>query len=188
MDDFTEFSPKLHPGNIEQEANCFSANLLMPTDDLRRQLKRQEVTLGLAETLSDRYLTTLTATSLRIVEVTHKPAALVVLRSSKVRWWHMNDAMAQCGLWLTKGRVLPSDANAGDRDGSIVDSSVWLDKSHADSWEVIQSVIHMPSYSQTLILLIAESREGREDWLDSIEDSVDQLPHWWHTRKRESEP
>ena len=48
MDDLTEFSPKPHPGNIEQEANCFSANLLMPTDDLRRQLKGQEVTLGLA--------------------------------------------------------------------------------------------------------------------------------------------
>ncbi|MCI0620507.1 MAG: ImmA/IrrE family metallo-endopeptidase [Acidobacteria bacterium] len=175
LDNLTEFNSKPHPDNIEVEANCFSANLLMPTDDLRCQLKGRDINLDLAGILTDRYQTTLTAVSLRIVEVTHKPAALIVSKGGMVRWWRRNDAMAQCGLWLTRGQVLPSDATAGHRDGSIVDSGTWLTGRYADAWEIIQSVADMPSYNQTLILLLAASREAEEDWLAGVQDCVDHM-------------
>jgi len=98
LDDLTESNSKPHPSNIEQEANCFSANLLMPTDDLRHQLKGQEVTLGLAGRLTARYQTTLTAVSLRIVEVTQTgcpyrikrwKSALVVQKRCYGAMWFM---------------------------------------------------------------------------------------------------
>jgi hypothetical protein len=86
--------------------------------------------------------------------------------------------MAQCGLWLTKGQELSDDCTIGNRDGAIVDSYAWLDTSRANSWEIVQSVAHMPAYAQTLVMLTAEALEDGKDWLDSIEDSIDQLPHW----------
>jgi Zn-dependent peptidase ImmA (M78 family) len=178
INDLTEFNHKPHPSNIEQEANCFAANLLMPTDDVRRQMKQHRITLDFARILSDRYLTTLTASALRIVEVVHKPAAIVAIRGEKVHWWYRNAAMSQTGFWLTKGQTLPSDCDCGDREGSITNSTTWLDSRRAGDWEITQSVAQMPIYNQTLILLTAESLEGGRDWLDEIDDSAGQRLRW----------
>ena len=48
--------------NIEQEANVFAANLLMPADDFRSQTRGKTATLSLVSDLAqDRYKTSLTA-------------------------------------------------------------------------------------------------------------------------------
>jgi len=71
--------------------------------------------------------------------------------------------------------VSPFSYSAEDQ---AVDPALWLDESRARLWKIRQSYASMPSYDQTLFVLRAESREGEKDFLDDIEDAVDQLPKW----------
>lgn len=181
MADLNDFSSGPHPKNIEQEANSFAAMLLMPANDFRNQTKGKQLTLSLVGKLADhRYQTTLTATTIRLIDLTSEPAAIVCVRAhdNRVEWTRRSSSMKQTGFWLEKGRKLASEAVTGNRAGCFVDSDVWLDEGYADRWAFFQSVIHMPSYGQTLVLLHASSEEGAAGLWDDVQDTVDLLPKW----------
>lgn len=181
MADLNDFSSGPHPANIEQEANSFAAKLLMPVDDFCRQTKGKQPTLGMLGKLADdRYRTTLTATTIQLIEITSEPVAIirVCAGDNRVKWVRRSDRMKQTGFWLDKGRELPLEAVTGDRAGRFVDSDVWLDERYADRWVLFQSIINMPSYGQVLVLLHASSKEGAADLWDDVQDTVDLLPKW----------
>ena len=129
-------------------------------------------------TLSRRYETTLTATALRMIELSPKPAAIVTLSNNRVRWSWRNDSMKQTGFWQERGLRKPDNVFDYNEDDQPIDSRLWLDDHKADQWELYQSYLSMPYYNQTLFMLRAESREGEEDYLDDVEDAVDQFPDW----------
>ena len=139
----------------------------MPADDVRRQLQGQSPTIALASRLTQRYATTLTATALRVIELTRHPAAVVVLRGDNtVKWFWRNDAMKQTGFWQPRGTVKPNELFSYSAEEQAVDPALWLDESRATQWEICQSYAPMPSYDQTLFVLRAESREGEKDFLE----------------------
>jgi hypothetical protein len=113
-----------------------------------------------------------------MLEITSEPLALIRVKNSRVEWFRRNDRMTQTGFWLRKGCTLPAEAIMGNRDGRQVNAGLWLDERRADRWTIIQSVIDMPSYGQTLILLHAISREYEKDVWDDVKDTVDLLPQW----------
>ena len=68
-------------GQLEHQANVFSATLLMPLDDFRRQVpERQKVDLDDMSGCADRYRVSLIAALLRWLEYTECRAVLVVSR------------------------------------------------------------------------------------------------------------
>ena len=172
--DFVEKST--HPKNIEQEANQFAVGLLMPPDDFRKSSRGREPSIMLLSRLAVRYQTSLTATAYRLVDLSTRPLALVIVKDSRVTHWRRNHEMKQTGFWLDRGNLVssiePSEKNTS------VDADVWLDEIHASSWNLTQSSIYMPHYNQTLILISAESREYEQDEWDDVQDSVDLIPRW----------
>ena len=153
--------------NIEQEANVFAANLLMPADDFRSQTRGKTATLSLVSDLAqDRYKTSLTATCLRLIELSPTiPLGMAVVRNRKIVWWVKTDEMRWSGFGFKKGHTVSEKAIFDDEVGQPVDSRLWLNEKNADRWELIQSAVYMPYYEQTLVLIHAEQTgEYSKDW------------------------
>ena len=163
--DLNDMATNLH--NIEQEANMFAANLLMPADDFRKQTGGKTATLSLVSNLAEnRYKTSLTATCLRLIELSPTiPLGMAVVRNRKIVWWGKTDEMRWSGFSFKKGHLVPEQAIFDDKAGQPVDSSLWLNEKNAERWKLFQSAINMPYYEQTLILIHAErTEEYSKDW------------------------
>lgn len=88
-------------GQIEHQANVFSANLLMPLDDYRRQIKPSEsVTLGMLTHCADRYRVSLAAATLRWLNYTDKRAVLVVSRDGFILWARSSKLALKTGVFF----------------------------------------------------------------------------------------
>jgi len=174
LNDFVD-GPK-HPKNIEQEANQFAVALLMPFDDFRKYSRTREPSIMHLRRLAERYQISLTATAYRMVELSNRPLALVIVKENRVIQWRRNHDMIQTGFCLNRGALVSSIELY--EDNISVDADVWLDENHAPSWYLTQSSIYMPNYNQTLILISAESKEYKQDEWDDVQDSVDLIPRW----------
>ena len=153
--------------NIEQEANVFAANLLMPADDFRKQTRGETATLSLVSDLAEnRYKTSLTATCTRLLELSPKlPLGMVIVRNRKIVRWKRTEEMRWSGFSFKKGHLISEEAVFDDKVGQPVDSNLWLNEKNADRWELVQSAVHMPYYEQTLVLIHAErTEEYSKDW------------------------
>lgn len=72
---------------IEQQANIFAANLLMPLDDFRKQINAKEKpTFDEIGECAERYQTSLLATALRWLEYTERRSVIVVSRDGYILW------------------------------------------------------------------------------------------------------
>ena len=156
-----------NPHNIEQEANIFAANLLMPADDFRKQMLGKAATLSLVSYLAEnRYKTSLTATCLRLIELSPKMTlGIAVVRNRKIVWWGKTDEMRWSGFGFKKGHLVFEKAIIDDKAGQHVDSRHWLNEKNAQRWKLVQSAVYMPYYEQTLVLIQAKrTEEYSKDW------------------------
>ena len=153
--DLNDIAP--HPTNIEQEANQFAATLLMPADDFRLQVASVSPTLqGLGKLANERYSTSLTATCIRLIELSPRSRfGMAILRGRTVVRWQRTDAMRLTGFGFKRGHELPADVRHGPA-GHPVESDVWLTGRSSGRWELTQSAVHMPYYDRTLVLVRAE--------------------------------
>lgn len=176
--DLNDIAP--HPQNIEQEANQFAANLLMPADDFRKQSSGKSVNLALLSNLAEtRYRTSLTATCKRLLELSPKTAlGMVVVRDGKVVRWDRTEEMRWSGFGFRRDHVVPQEALFHDKEGRPVDSHLWLNPNNADRWELTQSAVHMPYYNQTLILIRAERKEQIGDEWDDVDPTPPSIPRF----------
>lgn len=155
-----------HPQNIEQEANQFAANLLMPADDFRAQLAGQPATLVTVSRLaSERYDTSLTAACTRFIELSpRKPFGMAIVRGNVVVRWTRTEEMRWTGFGFRRGHQLPISAIPHNLDGESVESDVWLNEKNAPRWNLRQSAVYMPYYEQTLVLIEAERANELEEF------------------------
>lgn len=107
---------------IEQEADAFAANLLMPLHDFRRQLPPAErPDFDILGRLAKRYGVSLTAAILRWLEYTETRALMVVSNEGFAVWAKSSDAAFKTRRFLrTKNTMyeLPQAAAAARRDFS----------------------------------------------------------------------
>ncbi|MCW5941961.1 MAG: ImmA/IrrE family metallo-endopeptidase [Fimbriimonadaceae bacterium] len=71
---------------IEQEANAFAAELLMPTPMLAKTLRYASPTIQLAIEVAATFGTSLTAAAIRVVELIDCPAIVVLSSDNRVSW------------------------------------------------------------------------------------------------------
>jgi Zn-dependent peptidase ImmA (M78 family) len=71
---------------LEMEANCFAAELLMPSSHFRSACGTQEPSMALIESLADDFQTTLTSTAIRFADVTRRRLVVVYFEGGQVRW------------------------------------------------------------------------------------------------------
>jgi hypothetical protein len=109
---------------IEHEANVFSAALLMPLDDFRRQIPEGDnVDLDMISHCADRYRVSLIAAVLRWLQYTARRAVLVISRDGFILWSRASKPALRTGAFFrTSGSpiAIPADSLAGRQD-MIVD-------------------------------------------------------------------
>ena len=95
-EDFLEWSRVQQA--VENEANEFAAELLMPEEFFRPHCQTGDPSLKLIRRLADEFRTSLTATAIRYVEFSPDSCALLISRNGQIRWnrcsttfpyWHL---------------------------------------------------------------------------------------------------
>jgi hypothetical protein len=72
--------------NIERRANRFAANLLLPRAIFKRRIRNEAVNFDLVKILSHQFMTSLTATAIRLIEFTAFPAILACYEGGQRSW------------------------------------------------------------------------------------------------------
>lgn len=165
---------------IEQEADEFAANLLMPLHDFRKQIPARSVT-GFDELgqVADRYGVSLTAATLRWLEYTETRALLVVSNEGFAHWAKTSTPALKSGRYIrTRDTVfeLPQAATAVTKDfreetaqGLEQPGGVWFPE------PVVEMCIRSDRYDQEMTLLhlprlapVHQADEDEEDTFDRI--------------------
>ncbi|MBV0893141.1 ImmA/IrrE family metallo-endopeptidase [Paracoccus sp. Z118] len=164
----------------ESEANRFAARLLMPLDDLRRQIPpREAVSLEKFGRLADeRYGVSLTACVLQWLEITERRAILVVSREGYVLWAKSSKPALRSGAFFRTRSASPlSVPPASPAAGGWLDpgsesiphsAGVWLDE------PVVEEVILSDLYDLGISLLHLGDHGGHDlDEPDELPDALD---------------
>jgi hypothetical protein len=166
-------------GQIEYQANVFSAGLLMPLDDFRRQIAEGDrVDLDMISHCADRYRVSLIAAVLRWLQYTSRRAVLVVSRDGYILWSRASKPALRTGAFFrTSGPpvAIPADSLANRQD-MIVDGRAGVELA-AGVWfpePVREMTIFTEQYDFAVTLLLLENqyrytqldREPEEDVFD----------------------
>lgn len=165
---------------IEQEADEFAANLLMPLHDFRRQLPASErPTFDRLSAAAQRYGVSLTAAILRWLEYTETRAMMIVSNEGFALWARSSDTALKTRRYIrTKDTVfeLPATALAARRDysdaaraGILQPSGVWFPE------QALEMCLRSERYDQEITLLHFDRNPPPFDFEAYEEDAFDRF-------------
>ena len=91
----------------EEQADTFASYLLMPIDDYREQVSREEMSRSLLAHVTDRYGVSLLAAVRKWIEFTNTPVAMVVARDGYALWGRASTAAYKAGVFIRSGMPIP---------------------------------------------------------------------------------
>ena len=147
---------------VEREANVFASELLMPGRMFAEAASGMAPNLDSVKELSERFATTLTATSLRFLDFTPESCAVVCSQEGVVKWCKSTSTFGQ---WIPPGQVLSEKTYAYDffHGGSLpqgtqeVFASAWFPEARLKNGTTIQEhSLGMPNYGTVLTLLLVK--------------------------------
>lgn len=103
----------------EEEADTFASYLLMPIDDFRSQVGRQDITLPLLKHITARYGVSLLAAVRKWIEFSDRRAAMVVARDGFALWGRATDAALKTGIFVQSGMPIPEESIAARGPDSL---------------------------------------------------------------------
>lgn len=128
----------------ETLANKFASDLLLPASMFTPRAHLRDATLETAKELADTFQTSLTATTLRLVNLGSYPC-MAVMHSKAGLVWHRGTDAVDGKFWPHKKLDEYSfayDLMRGTSRGSvsgIVDADTWINHPHAERFEVYES-------------------------------------------------
>ena len=161
---------------IEQEADTFASYLLMPMDDFRAQVGRNDMTLDLLGHCADRYDVSMTAAALKWLDLTDECAVLVTAVNGFVLWCWRSKAAKRQRIFFERGMPLPAGSWAANPSlslsapsaGVTLPPTVWPARG-----EVREMAIFADRYEMTISLLIFERRARSGcDWDEEYEEDT----------------
>jgi hypothetical protein len=159
---------------IEQQANTFAANLLMPLDDFRRQIAATaKIDLDMIYHCADRYRVSLIAATLRWLSYTEKRAVLVVSRDGFILWARSSKPAFKSGAFFkaSAGPVeIPSTSLAANQD-LLVDGRGSID--HGAGIWFREPVREMTLFAEQHDFALSLLMLGNSAPLISYEDAVE---------------
>ncbi len=135
------FSFTEHPAEnpVEVEANLFSANLLMPTQEFRKALT--EVSPGLRGIidLASTFGVSIQSSALRFTTQSRKLCAIIMFREGGKQWWNISPELKAHGYqWVQKLNrdIIAEDSATGlaFRDGSVTLGPIHQNGTVASAW------------------------------------------------------
>jgi len=145
----------------EGEANIFAAGLLMPSGPFMEHANKKSFSFETIINLADYFITSLTATAIRYVDLSNDYYAIVCSEAGKVRWWR-GSADFENKFWITPGTKLSANTIASsffsnshnDSGAGAVDIDAWCDKgSYSESDSFIEESRFFERYNQVITLL-----------------------------------
>jgi len=135
--------------NTERGANEYAADLLMPPEMFEKESHGKAITFDVARELSDIFLTSLTATAIRLVRHGSFPAILVYLLNGKRKWFIRGDGVPE-RLWpLEKPRSATAAADLlkgeGEQGAISIQADGWIDHPRSKWYEVVEHSIRISS-------------------------------------------
>ncbi|MBZ0234741.1 MAG: ImmA/IrrE family metallo-endopeptidase [Deltaproteobacteria bacterium] len=142
----------------EAEANAFAAELLMPTQLLRRRCEVSPASLDDARAIAETYRVSLVAAALRFVELTSERCAVVFSRAGRVAWAARSETFVP---FIERGRRLCAAGVAFDwfRSGALsegaqpVPADAWFDHDGECDVEIVEDAVPVPAARAVLSLL-----------------------------------
>jgi IrrE N-terminal-like domain len=145
----------------EQElaANQFAAELLLPFKEIQPFVKKKDLTISLARTVSKEFRASLTAASLKCVEVTEERCAFVFSVAGSIKWFRRNDNFH---YFVRVNQKVSDESYAGqlfsgkgiDEPNGAVPADAWLESENLPSdariWE---DTMLLPYYNSTITIL-----------------------------------
>lgn len=161
---------------IEQEADTFASYLLMPMDDFRAQIGRNDMTLDLLGHCADRYDVSMTAAALKWLDMTDECAVLVTAVNGFVLWCWRSKAAKRQRIFFERGIPLPARSWAANPGLSLTATGAGV-RLPPNVWPVSgesrEMAIFADRYEMTISLLVFEKQSGRgADWQDEAEEDV----------------
>lgn len=148
-------------GIPEQElsANRFAAELLLPYKEVAPLVQKKKATIGLAKQISNEFGSSLTAASLKCVEVTEEKCAVVYSVNRVIKWFRANENFH---YFIRVNQKTDDESCAGklfknphleEPDGAVP-AKAWLESENllpnARIWE---DSILLPHYNSTISIL-----------------------------------
>jgi len=155
---------------LEVEANIFASELLMPTFLFRPVAQNAAPCLDAIRTLATTFVTSLTATGMKFVDLNRHECVLVLSTDGKVIWSKQKGHRS--GLRIEKGMTLHQDSLArhiaepeGKMGPTQVDPEAWItENSYGRQIELTEESWTMDGYNSVLTLLvITDSDEPQEE-------------------------
>jgi uncharacterized protein DUF955 len=175
--------------SLEIDANTFAAEVLLPRTLMSSELKVPP-TLDIVRDLARRFGTSLTATAVRVIEMTSHRAALVVSRKGNAEWYRPSPEFSR-GI-----RIGPLDTRtvAYDHfhDGASIETAsvpaeAWLyDSNLLPGSHIVEHSLLLRTYG--LVLSILEIRERVEVRTDDDEEQDNELDPEEFTLQRKRWP
>jgi hypothetical protein len=167
----------------EQAADYFASGLLMPDALVRSAIRRLGEGLEGIELLSEKCVTSMTATAITYVRKTSVPAAIVVSTNGRVDYAFLSESMKEFDGLSRPGKGMPvpsrtesaalaaseSDVRAGKRATGDVDLRAWLGGKRAI--DATEEVVGLGSYGKVLTVLTTEVLPEDEDEEAELEKS-----------------
>jgi hypothetical protein len=120
---------------IEQQANCFAAGLLMPLNDYRRQIPaKAKPTLDDLAACADRYGVSLIAAALRWIEYAERRSVLVVSRDGYILWARSSKSALKTGAYYRTSNRPPIAVPNGSLAATAVFAPGNLIAEHDSAW------------------------------------------------------
>jgi len=153
----------------ELEANRFAAEMLLPRAEVARVVRRQTATIAAAKTLCEEFDASLTAATLKAVEVTDEPCSVVWSQEGTIKWCRPNDNFRP---YIRVNEKLSSESLAyqlltgdGTREADgTVPARAWVSSYDLDPGDTLwEDSIHMPFYAGVLTILTVTQPLGSGD-------------------------
>jgi hypothetical protein len=133
----------------------------MPYELFLSQSQNREFSLKTISELAEYFITSLTATAIRFVELSDDYCAIVCSEAGKIRWWRGSNDFEN-KFWISPGSKLSSNTVAANlfnkdyksKESQEVDINAWSDRAtYCDSDTFIEESKYFERYNQVITFL-----------------------------------
>ena len=176
----------------ELEADHFAAGLLMPSESVRKIIRRSTDGLATIQAIETDCEVSLTASAIRYAELTDTPVAVIVTKNKKVDYAFLSKGAKVFPeiTWPNKGSAIPDGTETAlfwEKNDNIVsrkqsDTNIdlmdWLGGKR--SVEAYEEVVGLGSYGKSITVLTWPDIEELDEKAEEEEDIIDRWTPRFH--------